>query len=143
MTFLIDGYSKNETEVNGIWVAITGGHKICIARAGGSNIQYKTALRSLLRQYAKHNDPKTGYPSHISDEIDAGVKKLVAKYIIKDWKVTSGGKDIAFSYDNALSALDHDDFFSDVMEAANERTAFAAEEESTTIKNSRKPSAGN
>jgi hypothetical protein len=143
MTLLIDGYSKKETEENGVWVAITGGHKICIARAGGSNVQYKTALRALLRQYAKDNHPKTGYAPHISDEIDAGIKKLVAKYIIRDWKVTSGGKDIAFNYENVLSALDHDDFFSDVMESANERASFVTEEELVATKNSRKPSAGN
>lgn len=127
---------KKDTE--GVWVEPLPGLRLLIARM--NNPKFKNELRRLTRPYRG---------KRLDDATDAKVlfectAKAMAKHVLLGWEgLCEGGKEVEYSYENALRYLQEVDEFNTIVtdEAAN-MDYFRIVDEEESVKNSQKPSDG-
>lgn len=116
--------SKHETE--GVILDYGDGTKIRIARAGGANKDYVTALEKLTRKHRRQIQLDV-LPSDVSIRL---VHELYADTVVLGWEGVTDpeGNPIEFSRENCLKLFqDLPDLFKDILAEANNLALFRAE----------------
>lgn len=131
--------TSKELEVKGVDVPVSEDCTLRIARM--NNTAYKTYFNELIEPYRMQI--RTGT---MSEEIaDAILIKSVAKTILLGWEgLKLDGRDIPYSFDNAVKALtEYKDFRDMVVSIAQDMDLFREKEMSDSAKNSEPTSDGN
>lgn len=82
---------NTDKEVQGIWKTWSNGkHKIelLLARAGGSNTEFRIAAEEETRQYRRGFNDLAQLPPETQDAVNV---KIYARHVVRDWKSTDFG----------------------------------------------------
>ena len=119
-------------EVEGFWHKVNKMISIKLARSGGSNLAFATAMEKKTRQHRKRGGAFEG------DEVDVELatelmKEAFAETIMLDWKgkgvVNKAKKQIPFSVASAKKLLDDlPDLFNELREAAGQAANYRLED---------------
>lgn len=148
MTDLFDTFGTDISKENdGVWLPAdprdpNGEAQIKIARIGNEN--YEQFAQKEREKRSSGFRPGAELPPEIARDI---LNKALARTILVDWKgITSGGKEVPYSYEKAYELLKDPamkDFKAYVVEEASRLANYKAEREEKIEKNSKKSSDGN
>ncbi len=104
--------TESKKEVNGVWTSFDNGLgdevEFLIARAGGANDAYSTAIQEKSKPYRKNGKQPTEAQSNRI------VINAMAEFLLIDWKpseflLSDDGKPAKYSVDDAVELLKQDD----------------------------------
>lgn len=129
---------QEEKEIQGVWLEITGGAKLLIARAGNEEYvkrynRIPTAVRNMIEQGRVSNE-----------NAEPVLAALIADTVLLNWEgLTDDGEEIVYSKDKAIEMIvKYPNFFTLVWDLATEQENFAQDEAEEDSKNSQSFSDG-
>ena len=108
--------TDEKAEVDGVWVPLSATAKIKVARSG--NPRHSAAMKRLTKPYLKPGMRA----NDIADDVFLAIaKEAMAEAILVDWDgiVNDNDEPLPFSKHEAMVALEFNDFYQLVWNAAN------------------------
>lgn len=126
---LADFKSDETAETEGVWIDYESGLRLKIARFGNKRLQ------DYIRR--KRESGKRMYKNGIDSVGDEEAIKLMAKYILLDWEnlKDEDGKELEYTEENAIKALQIRDFREEVLELSMDRENYRTERIENASKN--------
>jgi len=123
--------TDSSLETNGVWVSYGDYGRFLIARAGGSNARYLTAMLSKTKQYRKQLQVQMNSPDKATIDLMRSINiQLMAECILLNWEgvVDRLGAPLPYSKEAALQLLQdlpelYDSLQAQSTEMANFRNA--------------------
>lgn len=127
------GTDKN-AETEGVWVDYGEAGRIKIARAGGSNKAYTSALQKMYKENRHQIETET-MPDEVAEK---KARDIFVKFVVLDWEGVKDehGKNMQCTFDNVTKLLvDLPDLYSDLRQQAAKVSNFRAEAMEADAKN--------
>lgn len=126
--------TDKSAEKDGIWIDYGEAGQIKIARTGGANQAYQSALQKFYKENKHSIDRDT-----LSDEVaEKKQTEIFARHVVLDWEDIKDehGDDMEYSYENVVKLLtDLPDLYADLRGQASKVSNFRAAALEEDVKN--------